>query len=175
MATETLLPVSDSAVQWADVLGGDGDGVNWEHVCDANDATFVSSLPAGAPRQDILNLADPVTLYLDQVIDSVQVLFRGMWVSAAGAYIAPVIVENAVTTVGTLQAMSNAWKTYSQTWTLRPSDGGPWTYGDIVALKVGYKDNARPASQARVADIWVIVTYHPGNPVIIVTMGPVPA
>lgn len=65
------------------------------------------------------------------------------------------IKENGITTLGTQYALpvSNVFSLYAETWTVRPSDGQPFTKADIDAIEFGF-------SQTRGAGVSFTKTGH---------------
>jgi hypothetical protein len=96
-------------------------------------ATTVSTL-AIAQEKDVYNIQAPTWLGANQVVTSVTVYFRHIYVVGQG-WIQPYLRLAGVETAGTEIASGGAWATNSEV--LARPGGGAWTLADITNLQIG--------------------------------------
>jgi hypothetical protein len=167
MATVTLRPNGNGAD-----VGADGTPVGaatgWECVDDVTsdgDTTYVLGPAATGVREEVFTI-DSNSIGASDTINSVTVYGVASRTAArsGNSQMNLSIRENSVYTVGgTTHAMTTTYTTYSQTWTVRPSDSANFTKADIDSLEIGMKTNTPGFSQHHTTQVYAIIDYTPSG------------
>ncbi len=172
--TELLLPSANASVELTPSAGQ-----NWQCVdedtstLDTADYVTYNYPGHGGQQQDLYEITNPTTVAADSLIDTVRLCWYG-WRSATisgGAFVAPVVTENGTTTVGTEVALTTSGEWHAgDLWSVRPSDGQPWTLSDLQNLQAGILviGTGLVGGPISIHAFYVEVTYRTGGSQVII-------
>lgn len=159
-APYTFRPSADYSIAICSVSPGPE---HWSAVDEAvaDDGDYVKTLACGAGyRTDLYEIPNQTTE--KGIIQKVTVYFRCK-TSSSTLYAYGVIQCNGATSEGAQKTVTNSWATFTQDFTVDPSDGLPWTWNDFDDLKIGIKLQSSASYALYCSQVYVEVYYHPGG------------
>lgn len=170
MATVTLRPNGAGFVDdWTPI----GDSPSWKCVDEviADDFTTCIQNDADTNGINILFTIDSNSIGVDDTINSITIYYRSNSLSSkfGGNGCIPTYRENSVTSEGTSNSSVDVWTTYSQTFTVKGSNGLAFTKSDIDSLQIGVAANQVGPGITYCTQLYVVVDYTPsggGSPVV---------
>lgn len=159
MATETLRPNADGdLLEWTPTSASDHFDEVDESSPDENTTQVTVGAGEATTKNDLWNLASSA-LSSNERIDSVALTLRVVH-SAVQPVVNFLWKENGTLTVGAALAITTSYADYTETRTVRPSDGVAWTLADVNALQVGIRRVGNSAhGAAKCTQAFVVVTY----------------
>lgn len=163
MATLTLRPDADGDdVAWT----ATGAASDWDCVDDVtpdDDTTFLGVSPGQASDVDELLHLPASGLSGGDTINSVALTFRARGVTSPPD-VKFLWKENSVKSAGASNTLTASYVDYTETKTVRPSDGAAWTVSDVDNLQIGIRRVANVStSVALCTQIFAVVDYTAGG------------